>query len=268
VAVSTYLAVHLLGVIKWRLLMARARAHLRFSDAARCYYRGLFANLFLPSLVGGDLVRVPMALRVSRRTGGVLVGSIADRIVDLLSLLILAAVGAWWTSRSALAVDPAILWIVAGVLLAGAVAFPTILLAAPARRVPRAARRTLVEMQRALRAVGRRPSTIVWALAIAVLLQGALVGINAFLASRLQAEISFEAWLFLWPMAKISAIVPLTQGGIGVREAGLVALAAALGLSTVSALAVGLAFQAIVVLGALAAGGISGLLGQRALVSR
>jgi glycosyltransferase 2 family protein len=35
--------------------------------------------------------------------------------------------------------------------------------------------------------------------------------------------------LFAWPLAKIAAVVPITQGGIGVREAALVVLLAPFG---------------------------------------
>ena len=61
-----YLMVHLLGVQKWRMMINLAGAGLRFPQALRCYYWGLFGNIFLPSLVGGDLAQAsdwPFILR-------------------------------------------------------------------------------------------------------------------------------------------------------------------------------------------------------------
>jgi len=34
-------------------------------------------------------------------------------------------------------------------------------------------------------------------------------------------------WLFAWPLGRISVLLPVTQGGIGVREAALAAFGAA-----------------------------------------
>jgi uncharacterized membrane protein YbhN (UPF0104 family) len=63
-------------------------------------------------------------------------------------------------------------------------------------------------------------------------------------------------------MAKLSALVPVTQGGLGVREAALAGLLAPFGVEPVLAVAAGLAFQAVVITGGLAGGGIATLLGR------
>ncbi|PYU09947.1 MAG: TIGR00374 family protein, partial [Acidobacteria bacterium] len=54
-----------------------------------------------------------------------------------------------------------------------------------------------------------------------------------------------RAWLFAWPLAKLSALLPVTQGGIGVREVALAALAAPFGAAPVLTVAVGLVWEAI-----------------------
>ncbi|MFM7299299.1 MAG: hypothetical protein ACKO4Q_19005, partial [Planctomycetota bacterium] len=55
-----FVAGHALGVFKWRynvnLGIASARARLGAMDAAQCYCAGMFANLCLPSIVGGDAI--------------------------------------------------------------------------------------------------------------------------------------------------------------------------------------------------------------------
>jgi len=69
-------------------------------------------------------------------------------------------------------------------------------------------------------------------------------------------------WLFAWPLAKLSALVPITQGGIGVREAVLVSLLAPFGAPPAFTAAVGLLFEAIVISGGLIAGLIALLMGH------
>ena len=58
---------HLAGVVKWRGFVNAGRAQLRGVDATLCYSAGLFANLCLPSIVGGDLLRMGLAGRLTRR---------------------------------------------------------------------------------------------------------------------------------------------------------------------------------------------------------
>jgi uncharacterized membrane protein YbhN (UPF0104 family) len=66
-----------------------------------------------------------------------------------------------------------------------------------------------------------------------------------------------RVWLFAWPLAKLAAILPLTQGGIGVREAALVALLAPFGAPGPLVLAAGLVWEGIIIAGGSIAGAIA-----------
>lgn len=261
VALPGYLSLHLLGAAKWRLLVNAGGAGLSFRDAVRCYYAGLFGSTFLPSIVGGDFVRGGLALRLGNSGSGVVFGSVLDRTLDVLALAMVAGGGALLVPR---ALDPASrrVFLVLAALLAGvaliAVAAAVTL---PARRFPFRLRRVLVRLRHTARLVVRQPRCALTALAAGVLLQALLALGNAWLGVAVGIDAPFQVWLFVWPMAKISALVPLTQGGIGVREAALAALFAPFGVPAVLAVAAGLAFQGVVIGGGLTAGGISFLLG-------
>ena len=69
-----------------------------------------------------------------------------------------------------------------------------------------------------------------------------------------------RVWLFAWPLAKLAAVLPLTQGGIGVREAALVALLAPFGAPGPLVLAAGLIWEGIIIAGGLIAGATAFLL--------
>src|SRR5579862_2593769 len=58
-----YLLGHMVGMLKWRLMVNLAGTGLSYRQSARCYFGGLFGTLFLPSIVGGDVVRVGLAMR-------------------------------------------------------------------------------------------------------------------------------------------------------------------------------------------------------------
>ena len=93
-----------------------------------------------------------------------------------------------------------------------------------------------------------------------VLITGASSGIGQACGLHL----AFREWLFAWPLAKMSAAIPITQGGIGVREAALAALLLPFGAPAALTVAAGLAWEAIVISGALIAGAVSLLLGRLA----
>ena len=93
-SLPVYLLLHLAGAWKWRLLVKRSGTDMPLVQSIQCYYSGLFGNLFLPSVVGGDAVMVTLAMQRTERRAGVLVGSFLNRALDLLALLLLTAVSA------------------------------------------------------------------------------------------------------------------------------------------------------------------------------
>src|SRR5215467_3014581 len=78
-----YLCAHGIGVLKWRMVVNAAGAELDFATSAQCYFGGLFGTLFLPSIVGGDVVRLAVGLRKSPRPAAVLAGNVVDRFLDV-----------------------------------------------------------------------------------------------------------------------------------------------------------------------------------------
>ena len=71
----------------------RPLADLGFADAALCYGAGLFANLCLPSIVGGDVLRAALASRFTRRPEAAFLGGVLDRVTDMIAMTILVAAG-------------------------------------------------------------------------------------------------------------------------------------------------------------------------------
>jgi glycosyltransferase 2 family protein len=92
------------------------------------------------------------------------------------------------------------------------------------------------------------------ALGMSVIVQVTFIFLNVQLAEACGLHLPYRVWVFAWPLAKLSAVVPVTQAGIGVREAALAALLLPFSAPAVLAVAAGLAWDAIVVGGAMAAG--------------
>jgi uncharacterized membrane protein YbhN (UPF0104 family) len=262
-ALLAYLAAHLIGVFKWRLLVNAGGAGLAARHAGQAYYWGLFGNLFLPSIVGGDLVRAGVAFRHSRSRSALLLVSLADRVLDVAGLGLLAGTGALLSPRALDGASRRIFLTFVAIALVGGVIGLLVLWYFPVRRVPFGVRRKLVQVRRAIRATAARPGAIVVAFSSGILLQSALILLNWQLGRLVQVDVPLYVWFFVWPLAKIAALTPLTQGGIGVREAALAALFLPFGVPSVHAVASGLVFEVVLVVGGLIAGAIAVAIGRR-----
>jgi uncharacterized membrane protein YbhN (UPF0104 family) len=261
-AVPAFLCLHVLGALKWGLLVNTAGGGLGAFASLRCYGYGLFGNTFLPSVAGGDLLRAGLAIRLARSPGGVIVGSVVDRLLDMIALALAAGVGVAMARRSPLEGPAAFPVAAAAALALGGGALCAAAFTLPLRRIPRRFRRPWTRGLRALRTAASRPWKVAAALALGACLQVSLALLNAWLGRACGLDVAWTVWLLVWPVAKLSAMLPVTQGGLGVREAALAALLAPFGAPPGLAVAAGLAFQAVAFSGGLVAGGLSHLAGR------
>jgi uncharacterized membrane protein YbhN (UPF0104 family) len=261
-----YLCAHALGVAKWRIVVNAAGAQLDFRTSAQCYAGGLFGTLFLPSIIGGDMVRLAVGLRRSPNPAAVLAGNVADRFIDmaaqgglvLLGLLLLP--GSLPASLQAQA-QKTMFYLGAGVAV---LIFFTLLLYRPllGGRSFRF-RRRLARLRYALRSVSGAPHLLVSAWVMGTAIQMTFLVLTAKLAETCGLLLPLRDWFFAWPLAKLAAVLPLTQGGIGVREAALVGLLSPFGAAPHLVLAAGLIWEAIVISGGLLSGLAAFLLGRQ-----
>jgi uncharacterized protein (TIRG00374 family) len=255
-----YLFAHCIGVAKWRMVVNSAGAELDLATSAQCYAGGLFGTLFLPSIIGGDVVRLAVGLRRSPRPAAVLTGNVADRLIDVGAQAALVLSGLVLLPGSL----PAPLQIPQrGILLfAGAGLFLLVAIAIVSQRRILGGRsfhfrRRLAHLRHALRGVSRRPHILIFGWALGVCIQFSFLVLTALLAVSCGLVLPLRVWLFAWPLAKLAAVLPLTQGGIGVREAALVALLAPFGAPGPVVLAAGLVWEGVIIAGGLMAGAVA-----------
>jgi uncharacterized membrane protein YbhN (UPF0104 family) len=251
-----FAAGHLLGTAKWRLVV---NAHtegspLGLREAIRCHVAGLFANLYLPTIVGGDVLRGVLAGRAIARPEAALLGGALDRLIDVCALGLLLAVGALGAGRM---LPTELIGAVSSTLIA-AIAITVLFVAVVAGlvrgRFPARWARPIARLQVALRRVGRRPGAAMIALGLSLVMQGAFVLMNAAIGEALGIGVPWAIWFLVWPLAKIAGMLPISLGGLGVRDATLAALLALFGVPLTLGLIAGLVWQSVVWAGGLAGG--------------
>lgn len=257
-----YLCTHTLAVAKWRMMVNLAGAGLNFAQSAQCYFTGLFGNVFLPSIVGGDVIRAGLAMRWGKNRAGTLFGSLLDRILDVASLGMLAAIGAMMLPGALDEQSRKVFWALAVVFALAGAGGIALALFTPARKFPRKVRRKLVKLRQAMRSMARQPLRMLLAFALAMVIQSSFAMLTAVLAAPCGLDLPLRVWFFAWPLAKVAALLPVTQGGIGVREAALAALLLPFGAPAVLTVAVGLVWEVVLVTGGLIAGATALLLSR------
>jgi uncharacterized protein (TIRG00374 family) len=78
---------------KWNILLKAKGISLPLAEAIRSYYIGTFWGMFLPSSLGGDVVRGYRVCRVTKRTDDIISSIILERIIGLISTLIIGILG-------------------------------------------------------------------------------------------------------------------------------------------------------------------------------
>lgn len=251
---ACFLAGHALGAAKWRLMINVSGAGLDVTDAFRCYGAGLFANICLPTIVGGDVLRATLGARSSRRPEAVVLGSVADRIIDTAALGGLAVAGVILAGR---ALPERGRWIGLATLVGTGLvvsAVAAILLRRPLRRWPARIRRPLGRALASLRRLARRPGIALVAASIALTMQSGFVLLNAWIGRSIGIDVGLSVWFLVWPLAKIAGLLPVSLGGLGVRDATLGGLLAPAGVPVAFGVVASLIWQTIVISGGLVAG--------------
>lgn len=263
-ALALFLIGHQVGVVKWRTLVHASRGRLRLRDATRFYAAGLFANLCLPTIVGGDLLRAVLAGRATGRMEAAFLAGVADRALDIATMAVLITAGAL-AARGAL---PG--WsgevLTAGVLLGalGTLAAAPFVLRRPLARWPRRIRRPLGRGLVALRHLARHPGHAALALGLSLAIQSGFVFINVWIGRAVGITLPLGVWFVAWPLAKIAGLMPISLGGLAVRDATFGALLLPLGIPMAQGVVAALVWQTVMIGGGLTGGLVWWLLSRRA----
>lgn len=204
---------------RWHIVLQGVGSSIRFGRLVELYLVGSFFNAFLPSGLGGDVVRAAEAaqnVEPSIAASTVLV----DRLTGLLALFAMALLVLPFRP-AAFPVELA--WTVGAICVAGLIVGFTLidgrLLTAVIRKLPPALRISgdgfLNKFARAIDSCGWR--ALGGALLVSVLFNLIQVGWWATAGRALGLEISFSYYLLIVPVMSLALLVP-SIGGLGVRE--------------------------------------------------
>ena len=254
-----------LSCLRWRLALGQiVPSPPGVATLLRLYFIGMFVNLGLPTMAGGDVVRAELMRRHVGARGDAYASIIADRIIGLFAVVLLAVV-AMLVASALFGSD--VRRLVVAAALASALALA--LLAVTAIRLSGRERGgPFGRFLDALLLLARKPWILGTSLAIALAVQALAVVLPiALLAEALAMEVPLAMHFMLVPVIVLATQVPLAPGGLGLREAAFVLLYGQIGVPAEAAFSLGLGWSLVLAAFGLS-GGVALMVGRDAVPSR
>ena len=248
---------------RWRLLLRVQTVEASLGTLTKSFLVATFFNNFLPSNIGGDVVRVadtaPLTGSKTLATTVVLI----DRIIGLIALLVLAAAASAMAWRLGLPLDGMrYVWLALVCFTCGLLFF----LRYP-EKLTRTVRKILADrlqavqlrLQNLVAAVSRfaqEPRELWVAFGGALVVQALLILFYICTARSLSVPFPLLAASVIVPISLAVQMVPLSINGFGVREAVFAFFFTSLGLNVSSALTLSLGSAMLIMLFSLSGGAV------------
>ncbi len=248
-------AINLLAIVcaawRWQTLLGGLGLRIRLPRLLRVVLSGAFFNMFLPSSVGGDVMKmVLIAPEMEQREDAVssvlmdrVVGLAVTIAVGLAAVLLLPSV--WRNGPMLISLALALLAFAAGATLL----FSRRLLALAAGLTPSfiwcRVGPPVQRVQRSLLRMAHRRDILVQAAVISVLRQVAICGSVYCAGQAFGFGLGLVAYFATVPIAVAITALPLAVNGLGLQDNALILLLAGFGLSSAQALSLSIFLHAM-----------------------
>ena len=244
------------SVWRWAQLLDAQRVHMPRMRLAGSFLVASFFNNFLPSNIGGDVVRIADTARAAGSKTLATTVVLADRLLGLMALVLVAAIGATIAGRvhpAATPIWPAWLW--AGFLAAAAASAPAVLAPDGFGRLlqpltvfhPEWVGDRIEKLTGALARFRDQPGAIGGCFVGAVWVQATMVVFYFAVAYALHLGVPISDLAVIVPVSFVVQMLPVSVNGFGVREATFSLYFSRIGYSIESALLLSLVAQVLII---------------------
>src|SRR3954452_2773041 len=211
---------------RWNLLLKAQHIEITLRSLLGSFLVATYFNNFLPSNIGGDFIRISDTARHTNSKTLATTVVLMDRILGLIALVFVAALGATAIGRlhhAAAPIWPA--WLGAASLAGAAATTPAVFAPAGFGKLlrpltvfhPEWVGDRISTLTGALAKFGAEPGALAGAFAGAIAVQGALVLYYFAVAYALHLHVAFFDLAVVIPVSFIVQLLPVSIGGFGVR---------------------------------------------------
>ena len=262
-----YIVAQILSTLRWRCLLQAEKINLSVWRLISLYFEGMFFNLMLPTLIGGDVVRGYQVFHLTKQHEASLASILVERLSGYVALVTIACI-ALIVTREHLR-EPVVVWltvttaaglvgIIAGLLSDRLQArFFKLLSHTGLARFHDTMHRQYEAMQR----YWKHPRALLLAVGLSLVLQTFVILIFYLISRSLNLSVPLGSFFLFVPLISMVSMLPISVAGLGIREGSAIYFFAKVGLDSASALSLSLLWFAVTALSS-GLGGIVFLVGH------
>jgi uncharacterized protein (TIRG00374 family) len=227
---------------RWWIFMRAWEIHIRFWMAVKLTFLGLYFSNFMPSSIGGDLVRAWYVAKHTHKRMASVISVAVDRILALFSTLVLASLAFWlagnkemFRKQDASGFFDNISRLKMPIIIVGIVvaAIGLAILLSPIGRkksksiynkILRHSRQAFQQTIEAALVFLKKPLLAPTAMILTFILQAMVIFSLWLLGREMGIPANLEIYLVILPVIWVAGSIPISIAGVGVVEGGLIYL--------------------------------------------
>lgn len=227
-AVLLFMANVIILSLRLKILLAGEDLPIAFGRVIQLSYIGYFFNNFMPTAVGGDIVKAYYAHKQTKKTAKSFIAVFMDRFIGLFSFVCIAAFALFLSwDKGGLVLKK----IVFAFTAAGAAGFVIVLNSAVAKVILKALSKLkfrnlgsrLSKVYTAVHDYRNKKGLILSVIGISIVTQSIYFSVVYLLARSVGADILPTTVFLVMPIVSVVSMLP-SLGGLGLREGAIVAL--------------------------------------------
>ncbi len=238
-----FVIIHFILIARWLIYIRALGLAVPFKSVVRYFFAGLFGNLFLPTAIGGDMIKMVGLCRDSAQKPKVVASVLLDRLSGFAGIVIVAVFSFVFAFRM---IQDISLMISIGILAGVSLGTGFLLFYQPAYaragrifdRIPKL-KQGLMNMHYDIALLKDRRDAIYKAVGLSCVSQFIFALTFYFIARALHQQIALVYFLIFVPLICAASAVP-SIGGLGPREAGAAYLFSKIGVSSGIAVSISL----------------------------
>jgi glycosyltransferase 2 family protein len=246
---------------RWQLLLRVLDIKVPIRKLFETYLIGTFFNRFLPTAIGADLIRGLDLYRLMQKGREITISIVIERFLGFTSLMVIAVAALVFCYPSLQ--DPILAWLVLGAALIYFAALFVLLTPTFFILVDRILQKfrihrpglLLLKIPESITPYKSSPSVIIQSVLLSLFLQIFSILIYYLLSQSLHLTVPLMYMFLFYPVINMFSLIPITLGGLGLREGMTIYLFQKIGVESAHAMGLSLTWYFILILSS-ALGGI------------
>lgn len=258
IAIFATAAYMVLQTFKWNMIMKRQLININFKELFKMHIKSNFYAIITPGRIGGFIKAAYLKERLGANFGKAISSILIDRVLDTISLFVLAFIGGLFLAHKFLDISYAIFF---GFLFVMAMIYVLfnkritrrLLVIFYDRFLPERYKESVRESFHSFYENLPRKRQLILPLIVNLITWVATYTIGYIIALSLGIRISYLILITMYSMSTVVGLIPITISGIGTREAMLVGLLGLFGIAADKIVAMSLiTFSIVCILPAIA----------------